>query len=440
MRGAFFYIAWLSIAVPVIAEEGEPETVEAVAAEQAVIVERRADEASLNEDPEAVRRAQRKAEAEARQAVSEAVAEQAADEGVAYVPQPEAPAGSLYSFDFYGSARVHAIDAFVVDTGNRESKISDGNSRIGLRAEYQFRPGWYLMGRGEIGVDVVEATTTRGDLFGDGGLNQRLLFVGVDHESTTLLIGQNWSAYYQVAGATDRFAVFGGSGSGVYNAGTAGQQSGTGRAEDVIQGRFYLNTDGTWFKRLKPFNLNVQYQLSQPIPRVPGEEYDYGYGASAKLEFQNELMIGIAYNHSAVPEGRPLIQAAGIDGDATATALTTRAYGARWYVSALVAALRNMESTDQGGYYDAIGYELYAQWEAFDNWWLIGGGNWLQPDDEDPDVGQFRTRYAVIGGRYSFDSFRRMVYFEYRLDDSRFFDGTRGKNEFTVGVRWDFGE
>ena len=84
--------------------------------------------------------------------------------------------------------------------------------------------------------------------------------------------------------------------------------------------------------------------------------------------------------------------------------------------------------------------ELYAQWEAVENWWLIGGGNWLEPDEDDPDAGQFRIRYGVIGGRYSFDSFRRMLYIEYRIDDGRTFDGRPTKDEITIGVRWDFGD
>ena len=64
----------------------------------------------------------------------------------------------------------------------------------------------------------------------------------------------------------------------------------------------------------------------------------------------------------------------------------------------------------------------------------------LEPDSEDPDAGQYRVRYAVLGGRYSFDSFRRMLYVEYRLDDGRSFDGRSLQDELTFGVRWDFGE
>ena len=52
----------------------------------------------------------------------------------------------------------------------------------------------------------------------------------------------------------------------------------------------------------------------------------------------------------------------------------------------------------------------------------------------------YRVRYVVLGGRYSFDSFKRMAYVEYRIDEGRRFDGGRNKDELTIGVRWDFGE
>lgn len=65
--------------------------------------------------------------------------------------------------------------------------------------------------------------------------------------------------------------------------------------------------------------------------------------------------------------------------------------------------------------------------------------NLLEPDSEDLDAEMCRVRYAVIGGRYSIGSFRRMIYVEHRLDDGRLVDGRRPENELTVGIRWDFG-
>ncbi len=406
---------------------GQAESAEDVTedrADAAEIEERRTDEAALNEDPEAQRRA--------RALASE-------DDPKELDPDSRQPK-STTSLELYASLRAHAINTYDLETDNQSTKVGDGNSRAGIRGDWEYRPGWYLYGRVEAGLDLFENYTTRKPSSDDDNIDVRLAYVGIDQEKFSFVAGKNWSTYYQVAGTTDRFAIFGGSASGIYNAGTAGEATGTGRAEDVVQARLYIKPDKSLFRNLKPFNLNLQYQLDQPIPFVPDEEYDYGWGASAFLETVNEFSVGIAYNLSRVPDGRMAIQDAGIDGDATALAIATRAYGERWYVGLLVSRLKNIETTDQNLYFNGTGVEVYAQWEIRDRWWLIGGVNMLDPDSDDPDAGQYRVRYAVLGGRYSFDSFRRMLYVEYRLDDGRSFDGRPLKDELTIGIRWDFGE
>ena len=303
----------LLLAAPVALADDAAEIEAATGAEIEEVVERRAEEALLNEDPEAQRQVRRELE-EATEVA-------------------ETPA--RYSWEFYGSARVHAINTFDVETGELRQRIGDGNSRLGLRGNWQYSPGWYLFGRYEGGFDLVENFSTRTDNSGNGGLTTRLAFLGVEHDSVTFAFGQNWSAYYQVAGITDRFAIFGGSASGVYNADTAGQQAGTGRAEDVFQVRTNVKPKN-WVPWLKPFKLYAQYQLGQPIPKVDNLKYDFSYGFSAFLETQSEYGIGIAYNRAVVPdEGQPALDRVGINGDSTALAISTRTFGDRWYVSVL---------------------------------------------------------------------------------------------------------
>jgi hypothetical protein len=237
---------------------------------------------------------------------------------------------------------------------------------------------------------------------------------------------------------TDRFAIFGGNASGVYAAGRPGDYSGLGRAADVLQGRFYIDALEGFFD-LKPFNLNVQYQQPQPIPFVDGEKYEYGYGASAWLETQSEIGIGIAYNRSVVPASAIVAgDTNGLDGDARAFATSFRWFGPKWYASLLYTDLENVEVTDQGRYIDATGVELYSQRQMTDRWWVIGGGNYLRPDDDEEDAGQFRIAYVVLGLRYTLRSFERMFYLEYKIDYGRTVDGRSGKDEVTIGIRWDF--
>jgi hypothetical protein len=53
------------------------------------------------------------------------------------------------------------------------------------------------------------------------------------------------------------------------------------------------------------------------------------------------------------------------------------------------------------------------------------------------DIYQFiyRSDKNTVGLRYTFDSFKRMLYAEYRIDYGQLVDGTPRPNEITFGVR-----
>ena len=85
----------------------------------------------------------------------------------------------------------------------------------------------------EAGFDVLEQFTSRSGTTSEGetgALTPRILFVGVDSPKLFGGFGKNWSTYYRVASIADRFAIFGSEALGVYNAGTDGGATGTGRA------------------------------------------------------------------------------------------------------------------------------------------------------------------------------------------------------------------
>lgn len=372
----------------------------------------RQDEAALNEDPEAQRRTQIE------------------DRPILRALWP--------NLEWYGSVRLHLINAFNVDDANQETALGDGASRFGLRAEWQLSRNWWIYGRAEGGFDVLDTFTPKAGEDEGKGITRRLLHGGFDSENLALTYGKSWSSYYKIAGIADRFSIFGGSGVGIYNAGTDGGATGLGRADDVLQARIFTNSLRAL--SIRPFNLNLQYQHGQPIPQVRGKTYGKAYGASAWLETESDRGLGIAYQRNKIndPED-PVIAAAGIDGDARALALAFRNYGERWYAALVLARLENIETTDEKLYVNGEGAELYAQWQFRDRWWVIGGGNWFRPDRDDPEAGEYEVLYGVIGLRYTFDSFRRMIYAEYRLSGGTLADGTPRKNELTLGVRWDFG-
>ena len=118
--------------------------------------------------------------------------------------------------------------------------------------------------------------------------------------------------------------------------------------------------------------------------------------------------------------------------------LGARWFDDRWYVATVVSRLKNHETTDEDIYFDGTGWELYTQYRFRGPWYVVGGWNILEPDSGQPRTGVYRVKYGVAGVRYTFDQFRRMLYFNVRLEDGRTTDGETAGDIYTVGVRWDF--
>ena len=102
-----------------------------------------------------------------------------------------------------------------------------------------------------------------------------------------------------------------------------------------------------------------------------------------------------------------------------------------------ISRLKNQETTGAGNYFDGWGWEFFGSYNFSNRWWVVGGWNALEPDSKQPLTGDYRLRYGVLGIRYTFDKFRKMIYTETRLDNSLSTDGTRLGNIYTLGIRWD---
>jgi outer membrane protein N len=370
-------------------------------------------ETSTNEDPDAVRRAEREARGEAEQRET-----------------------TNWKLDLYGSVRLHGINYFDPTDGSRSFEIGDGVSRLGVSGEWKYTPNWSLFGRVEGGFDVIDTFSEKSGDEDGAVFVSRLHNVGIESDALYLKYGKSWSTYYTVAGAADRFSIFGGRGAGVYNAGTDGGATGTGRADNAVQTLVYV--DFIPWLSTKPFNVNLQYQRGEPIPHVKGEHYGNTWSTSAWLEGKNELGIGLAYHRAKVDDIlSPALIEAGIDGDASTAALAIKTYGDRWLVSLVLSDQENIETTNEKKYINGKGGELFAQWGFYKKWWLVGGGNWLTPDNDDPDAGDYKVKFGILGLRYTLDSFNRMLYVEWKSDYGTQSNGQPLKNEITFGVRWD---
>jgi predicted porin len=338
----------------------------------------------------------------------------------------------------YGSIRIRYRK---VDS---ETVWSDGGSRIGLSGSQQLTPGLRLIGRGEAGfnlLDQAEFLLNRGSRppeqsFGDTFF-LRLLYAGISTERATITFGKNWSTFYQVTSFTDRFQGTGASASGTYNAGTDGGNTGTGRADRVLQGRGFA---GPLQRELlgHPLGLNIQVQHEEPIPLTDGKFYGTTVGLSTVYEAKSNWSIGVAYNHANINDADvEALRSIGIDGDATALAIGARWYGEDWYVGTVVSRLENHEATDQSIYFHGTGWEVYSQYKLAGPWWAIAGWNRLEPDADQAQAGAFKIDYGVLGIRYVFEAMRKMVFLNIRFESSVSQGGLPGRNVYTIGVRWD---
>ena len=355
------------------------------------------------------------------------------------IEQPESTAKDTNFIRAYGSARIRYR---ITDS---DAVLSDGGSRIGLKARYQLLPQYHLIGDVEAGInlfDELEFLFNRGsqstaNQFGDSLFN-RLLFAGIETPNTSFTFGKSWSTYYKVSSYTDRFDGTGASASGTFNAFSDGGATGTGRADMAFQTRLHIETVPAR-SGIKPFNLNIQLQQGEPIPGLG--EYHYGttLGLSAILTTTNDYTIGLAYNHAIIDKADlPTLKQNGIDGDARAMIIGTRWFSEDWYIGAVVSRLLNHEATANSIYFDAWGSELYLQYQTIKDVYLVTGYNYLKPDSGQPLVGSFKTKYMVLGLRYAFDSLNRRIFLTYQFDDSRTSDNVKLADTITLGIRWDF--
>jgi len=342
-------------------------------------------------------------------------------------------------WDWYASARLRYRNG-----GRDDWLFGDGGSRIGLHGSYRFFSNYRIFGTFEAGfslADELDALLNPGDQSGtDTTFFARLGYVGLETPKLNINAGKNWSTYYQVASFTDKLIAYGGEGTQFANAETDGGSTGTGRADQVLQGRFMINAipDNWWFK---PFRLNLQVQDGRPIPEVSGVKYGTSFGASAILHLVNEFVLGIAYNRAPINLSNAVHNAvhnAGIRGNEQALLLGSRWFDDNWYVGANLSRLKNHATTDTGQYFNGIGAELYGKYRILPKLWLFGGWNYLRPDSASTQAGEFKIDYLVPGLLYEVRGPDKLIYLEYKLSGGRHSDGSAIDDVLTVGIRWDF--
>jgi len=341
-----------------------------------------------------------------------------------------------WPFIVYASLRINA------GYSDRAIELSDGGSRLGVYYNQPLSVPGSLFGRGEVGVNVVDEVSFLGssDANANNGetgstFNPRLYYLGYEHDELRVLIGKNWSAYYDIAGWTDNFAVFGGLGVGAYNVDTDGGGSGTGRADKAGQLRWQHGG----------LHLAAQAQVGTQIPEYTDERYSLGLGLSLIQQLESGWSIGGAYNYAQPRNITDEMRVGGYRGNDESLLFGLRYRQDAWRVAASFASMRNHMTDDQGQYFKGWGLEVYGRYDVMRHLRMIAGVNISHPRDDEYE-GDFQDRNYIAGIHYAVGrasstyrhTFDDMVYLELQMTQGRLADGATSDNTIAMGFRKKF--
>ncbi len=131
--------------------------------------------------------------------------------------------------------------------------------RIGLEGKWNFDESdkYYFFTKAEVGLhlvnrnDYIKISTDPGGTYSkiEQTFYARQGYIGIGTPYGRISFGKQWGVHYTLGGSVDNMYIFGADAIGVYNAGTDGGPSGTGRADQAIkyelfEGNYYLGIQG----------------------------------------------------------------------------------------------------------------------------------------------------------------------------------------------------
>lgn len=336
------------------------------------------------------------------------------------------------TMDIYGSMRIFA------EAGTDDPTLNDGSSRLGIRVGRVLANGNTLFGRIEWKTNLVDNDSElfQGDSSSGGGivvrsedtekvLSTRLGYLGMRFENIgELTFGKQWSVYYDVAGWTDNFNVYGGAGLSVYAAGTDGGALGSGRADNAV----------VWRNERGKVSYGLQTQL-----KTTTDDDDYKGLAGSMIFSPNDAWeLGFAFSGARI---KGTFEDVVGDKDSYVATLGARYQSGPWNTAFNIATWNNHEAIffdDDTLVYDGIGAELYTSYEWSDRLQLYGGFNYTDPDIDDPRVDpDFGIEFLVFGASW-FATEESFAYIEGLLSSSRDADGKHADSVLSAGYRFDF--
>jgi hypothetical protein len=359
-------------------------------------------------------------------------AKKAGEAPVEEVPTPQVPVTppeKTKPIKLYASLRLN------MNFSEEKKEVSDGASRIGLLALKKDNDLIYT-GQIELGVNVFD--NLNGIIDGDTNtkdgkdttLSLRLLTANMEKNRRGVTVGKNWSIYYRVAKVTDRFVVYGAKGTGVFNAGTDGGGSGTGRADNVMQ-VYSLRSKLQW---------GLQAQYGSEVPGLDeAVNYKLNYSAGLRYVWTSGYEVSAAYNRNNPEKFTSEMLQRGLTGDGETSIVAAKYSDHRMYFGATYAWLNNHVTDNASQFFDAQGWEIYSRYDVRSNIRVVAGYNYQDPKD-DTYTGQFNIRAFIAGAQYTFNerNYSDMVYVEFLNDNGRLADGGEKGSIITIGGRYGF--
>jgi len=325
------------------------------------------------------------------------------------------------------------------DEDNEE--ITDSGSRWGFDLTRKIQGDWTA------GITMEWATnfeknknlTIGGDSSlpsGDAGdsLSSRLGYLNFTHKNWgSIGIGKQWSVYYDVVGVTDVLNYFGGNATGVYNLGTDGGLSGTGRSEQAL----------TWRNSYKNLSVGIQIQAQDEAVTIQGtgssdidgtEIAVMGNGIAGMVSYDwGNFTLGAAFSKSKI-DISPVFGNLGVEDEEdsiSALALTYGTNGEGLYMGLTAASSEYHETDNTNSYIDAVGSELYVKYTLDNQVGIYGGFNLLESDESQNDFEMF---YNYAGVEIPFINGVGITFLEVKLNDNTNHDNTDGIDDTEVAI------
>ena len=334
---------------------------------------------------------------------------------------------------FLKSIQPYGTFEYALAAGKEDMSIVEIVPRIGVKGKWYFddNRNYFFFTTAEVGLhlsrrnDFISIASDPGGSYAktESALYARLGYIGISTPYGNISIGKQWGIHYNLAGNIDNMYMFGGDAIGVYNAGTDGGPSGTGRADQSL--KYEISINKLW--------LGVQGQFRDHS--INSVYFADSFGAAATYDFE-VVKIGVSYNKVLDGVVDPIHGEASIDDEYIAALVDFSREN--FHFGVIGSMFNNHEKNDTSAFFNGWGveYNLKYNFGKKKEWSIVNNSSIMMPfEDEGMDY---------VSNRYSFEVARRfskntVMFAGVRMDNSTFSDGTKNQlHHYAIGFYYNF--